>query len=149
MIGKDPDDIEKALERLTPLAVPPGLGRRIVARAREARKNAAMTPRMRIAAVVCSILIIAVLGADSLLGRHESARIAALLDGPGVSASAGEDVRLQWAEIGGDLGDLDKFRREGILLSRLGSRGGSGRAYLEARDWLKGMIDHEDPENYY
>jgi hypothetical protein len=149
MTGRDSDDIEKSLDQLVQLAVPPGLGGRVVGRALEARKNAAMTPRMRIVAVVCSILIIAVLGADSLLGRHESARIAALLGGPGVSAPVEEDVRLLWGEVGGDLGDLDKLRKEGILLSRLGSRGGAGRAYLEARDWLKGMFDHEDPENYY
>jgi hypothetical protein len=149
MTGRDPDEIEKSLNQFVPLAVPPGLGRQIVARALEARRNAAMTPRMRIAAVVCSILIIAVLGADSLLGRHESARIAALIDGPGVSAPVEEDVRLLWGEVGGDLGVLDELRREEILLSRLRGRGGPGRAYLEARDWLKGMSDHEDPENYY
>jgi len=149
MTEKDRDDIKTSLERLVPRGVPPDLGRRIVGRALDARKNAAMTPRMRIVAVACAILIGAVLGADPLLGRHESVRIAALRDGPGVLAPAGEDVRLLWAEVGGDLGDLDKFLGERIVLSRLGSRGGAGRAYLEARDRLKGMFDHEDPENYY
>ncbi|OGD21709.1 MAG: hypothetical protein A2Y70_03630 [Candidatus Aminicenantes bacterium RBG_13_64_14] len=149
MIEHDPDDIERSLGQLVPKSASPGLRERVLDSAFEARKYAALTPRMRLVAVVCSILIVAVLGADSLLGRHESAQIAALLDDPGVLAQVEEDVRLLWAEVGGDLGELDKFRREGIFLSRLGSRGGSGWAYLEARDWLKGMFDHEDPENYY
>ena len=149
MIEHDAEDIEESLKRIVPKPAPPGLRQRVLASALESRKDAALTPRMRIAAIVCSILIVAVLGADSLLGRHESAQIAALLDDPGVLAQVEEDVRLLWAEVGGDLGELDKFRREGIFLSRLGSRGGSGWAYLEARDWLKGMFDHEDPENYY
>jgi hypothetical protein len=149
MIEHDPDDIERSLGQLVPKPAPPGLRERVLDSAIEVRKNAAMTPRMRTVAVVCSILIVAVLGVDPLISRHEAARMAALLDGPGVSAPIEEEVRLLWAEVGGDLGDLDKFCKEGILLSRLGSRGGSREAFLEARDWLKGMIDHEDPENYY
>jgi hypothetical protein len=149
MMDQDLGDVKRSLERLVPRGVPPDLGRRVVGRALEARKNAAMTPRMRIIAAVCAVLIGAVLGADPLLGRRESARIAALLGGPGVSPPVGEDVRLLWAEVGGDLGDLDKFLGERVVLSRLGSRGGAGRAYFEVQDRLKGMIDHEDPENYH
>jgi hypothetical protein len=149
MTGKELEDIEKSLGRLVPRGIPPDLGRRIIGHARDARKNAVMTPRMRIVAVVCTVLIGAVLGTDPLLGRHESARIAALLGSPGVSNPAGEEIRLLWAELGADLGDFDKLRREGIVLSRMGSRNDPPWAYFEAQDRLKGMIDHEDPENYY
>lgn len=144
-----PDDIEKSLARLVPRATPPGLGLQVIARALDSRKNAVLTPRMRAVALVWAVLtLVAVIG-DAVVSKRQSGRIAALLGGPGVSKPAGEEARLLWAEIGSDLGDLDKFRREGIALSRLGSRHDSRWAFIEARDRLKGMIDHEDPENYY
>lgn len=149
MTARDLDNIEKSLERLAPKATPPGLRQRVMTSALDARKNAAMTPRMRVVAVVFSTLLVAVVGIDPLIRRYESSQMAALLDGRGVSNPAGEEARLLWAELGSDLGDLDKLRREGIVLSRLGSRHDSPWAFFEARDRLKGMIDHEDPENYY
>lgn len=136
-------DIEGALGQLRPQAIPPRLSGRVLGAAFEARKNAVLTPRMRIAAVACAILIVAVLGADRLVGRRQAAGMAALLDGPGVSILAGQDVAAFWAELGADLGDSDRFQRVEIALSRLKERDDRRKAMLEQRDRLKGMIEHE------
>jgi hypothetical protein len=106
---------------------------------------------MRAIATICLVLASIAMAGDAVISKRQSGRIAALRGGPGVSAPAKEEeeVRLLWAEVGVDLGGLDKFQREGTLLSRLASRGGSERAYLKAREMLKGMTDYEDPENYY
>jgi hypothetical protein len=151
MTGKDLDDVERSLARLAPKAVPPGLRQRVMASVLEARENAVLTPRMRAFGLAWAVVAFVAVTGDAVVSNWQSRQIAASLGGPGVSAPAEgqEEFRLQWAEVGGDLGDLDKFLREGIVQSRLGSRGGSGRGYLEAREWLKGMIDHEDPENYH
>ena len=54
--------VERELRRLVPAAVPPGLRGRVVARAAEARRGALLAPWMRVAATVCSLLIVAALG---------------------------------------------------------------------------------------
>jgi hypothetical protein len=149
MIEHHPDDIGESLGRLVPLPVPSGLRRRIMASVLESRKNAVLTPRMRVIATICLVLASMAMAWDAVISKRQSGRIAALLGGPGVSNPAGEEIGLLWAELGSDLGDLDKLRREGILFSCLGSRHGSPGAYFKAQDRLKGMIDHEDPENYY
>jgi len=149
MMGKDMDEIERSLARLVPRSAPPDLGRRVVARALDSRKNAAVSPRMRAVAGLCFVLTSIVVIGDAVISKWQSGRIGVLRGGPGVSEPGGEEADLLWAEVGGELGDLDKFRKEGLVFSRLGSLGGSSRAYLEARDWLKGTIDHEDPEILY
>lgn len=143
------NDIERSLGQLSPKPSFPGLRQRILASALESRKDVACTPRMRVVAVVCVTLTSLVLIGDAVVSKRQSGRIAALLGGPGASAPAEKEARLLWAELGADLGDLEIFCREGIVLSRLGSRDDSRWAFFEARDRLKGMIDHEDPENYY
>lgn len=143
------DDIERSLERLAPKAIPPGLGQRVMAAVLESRKNTVLTPQMRVIAAICLALASIAIAGDAVISKQQSGRIAALLGGPGVSNPAGEDVRLLWAEVGSDLGGLDKLRKEEIFISRLGSRHDSPWAFLKAQDRLKGMIDHEDPENYY
>jgi hypothetical protein len=151
MITRNPVDLEKSLERLMPMAIPPGLRERVMASAIESRENAVLTPRLRATALVWAVLaLVAVIG-DAVISKWQSGRIAALLGGPNISTPAGaedEGHRL-WADFGGELGDLDKFRMAGIALSRLGNRGGDREAFLETRDYLKGMIDYEDPEKYY
>ena len=149
MIEHYPDDIEQSLGRLVPKPAPSGLRERVLDSALESRRNAALTPRMRAVAAVCFVLTSLVLIGDAVVSKRQSGRITALLGGPGVSKPAVDEARLLWAELGSDLGDLDKLRREGIALSRSGSRDDSLRALFKARDELKGMIDHEDPENYY
>ena len=59
-------DIEAELGRLTPVPVPSGLRQRVMDRAREYRGKALLSPGMRIAAVACSVLIVALLAADPL-----------------------------------------------------------------------------------
>jgi hypothetical protein len=149
MIEHDPDDIERSLGQLVPKPAPSGLRERVLDSALESRRNAPFTLRMRAVAGVCFVLTSLAMIGDAVISKRQSGRIAALLGGPGVSKPAGEEARLLWAELGSDLGDLDKLRREGIALSRLGSRHDSRWAFIEARDRLKGMIDHEDPENFY
>jgi len=148
-IARGPADTEGELRRLVPSTVPLGMRRRVLDSALNARLNAVLTPGMRALAVACTIVIVAALAIEPLVGRHEAARMTALLDGRGVSNQAGEEARLLWAEVGGDLADPDKFRMAVIVFSRLGSRHESRPAFFEARDRWKGMIDHEDPENFY
>jgi hypothetical protein len=149
MIERHPDDIGESLVRLVPLPVPSGLRQQIMASVLESRKNALLTPRVMGIATICLVLASIAMIGDAIVSKQQSGRMAALLGGPGVSNPAGEDIRLLWAELGSDLGDLDKLRREGIVHSRLWSRHDSPWAYFETQDRLKGMIDHEDPENYY
>ena len=144
---EEKDDVERDLERLVPAPVADGLRERVLGSAREARKNAAMTPRMRAMAAVFSILIVAVLGIDLFLGQHEAARRTALIDGPGISTPTGQEAGLLWSELGVDLGESDRFRQAGGALSRLKDRDDSRKALMKMRDLLKGMIDHENPED--
>ena len=65
-VERDLMDIERDLERLKPVAVPAGSPARVLDRAAEARKSAALSPKMRVLAAACSIVIIAVLGLDPL-----------------------------------------------------------------------------------
>ena len=149
MTARDSGDIERSLERLAPKAIPAGLRQRGMDSALETGRDVAMTPRRRASAAGWLILTTMVMIGDAVSSKRQFGRISALLGGPGVSNPAGEEIGLLWAELGSDLGDLDKLSREGIIFSRLGSRRGSPWAYFEAQDRLKGMIDHEDPENYY
>ena len=146
MIEHDAEDIEESLKRIVPKPAPPGLRQRVLASALESRKDAALTPRMRIAAIVCSILIVAILGADSLLGRHESAQIAALLDGrPSVRAVA-EDASDLAEVMGGQCADEDAVKRLQIMAATT-ARKNQERNIIEARKGLKGWLENESFEN--
>lgn len=111
--SRGPEEVERELARLVFKSTPSGLRQKALDAASEARRNAVLTPSLRFAAVVCSVLLALVLGTDPVLRRAESSRLNALLDGrsagqvPGGEASelaevlAGEDseagrmVRLQ------------------------------------------------------
>jgi len=97
----DLNDIERDLRRLVPRPAPPGLGERVLDSALGARKNTALTSRMRIVAVVCMVLIVALLGLDPLIGRHESARLAALLDGRPSGGAQGAEAFDLAESLGG------------------------------------------------
>ena len=96
------DDIEKEFERLVPQPVPPGLRERVLGAALEARRATALTPRMRLAAAACLVMILAALGFGPILGRREAARLAALLDGrpeaDGAAMKAGELAEMTGLE---------------------------------------------------
>ncbi len=91
-MGKDMDEIERSLARLVPRSAPPDLGRRVVARALDSRKNAAVTPRLRAMAVVCFVLTTVVMTGDALFSKWQSGRIGVLRGGPGVSEPGGEEA---------------------------------------------------------
>jgi TPR repeat protein len=145
--GNGSPDIERQLKQLDPRPVPPGLCERMLGSATEAGKNTALSPRMRVAAVALTILLVAALGINLFIGGQEKARLAILLEGPALSVPAGPEASLIWTELAADLGDIDRCRRVGLALSRSRGRGDPRKALLEARDRLKGMIEHEDPEN--
>ena len=135
--GSGPSDIERELNQLDAAPVLPGLRGRVLGRARESRANAALTPGMRILALACSALIVAVLAVDPLVGRREAARLEGLRGGPGVTEPKGpESDPVFWAELGVGARDMDRALGRGIV--KPGSK---------AKDRLKGTIDHEDPES--
>jgi len=138
--------VERELRRLVPAAAPPGLRGRVVARAAEARRGALLAPWMRVSAVACSVLIVTVLGIDPLIVRHEAVRMAALLGVAGGSEPTERESDFLWAELGVDMGVIDRALRGGI--ARFGSKGSEAslRDHLQARDRLKGMTDYENAE---
>ena len=109
-VARGSPDIEGDLGRLTPAPVPPGLRGRVMERAAQTRRNTRLlTPRLRIAAVACSVLIVVVLGGEPLLGKLEAMQIAALASivGPGSPGSGDDDDGSIRA------GGLDGYRRGG------------------------------------
>ena len=113
-VGSDVMDVEKDLERLAPVAAPPGLRERVMDRAVQSRKSAALSPRMWILAAACSIVIVALLAIDPLMARHEDARLAAVIDGRQTSRPTGKEA-ADVAEI------LDGYGTEGTRMARLGA----------------------------
>jgi len=139
-------DIERDLERLAPVAAPAGLRDRVMDRTVQARNSAALSPRMRILAAACSVVIIAVLMIDPLIGRHEAARIAALLDGQSSARVATEEAaRLAEALGGQGIEDGGIVRLE--VMAAVAAREDRGRDFFEARARLKGWLDNETSEN--
>ena len=145
-VGSDVMDVEKDLERLAPVAAPPGLRERVMDRAVQSRKGAALTPRLWILAAACSIVIVALLAIDPLMARHEDARLAAVIDGRQTSRPTGKEA-ADVAEI------LDGYGTEGTRMARLRSitaaalRKEQGRHFAEARMRLKEWLDNETYED--
>ena len=98
-----PSDIERELGRLVPAPAPPGLRGRVLRSRSRVRANAALTPRMRTMAVVCSALIVAVLG-------DRSARRQARDGPPGGSARRPGDSGADGARIRPSLGRARRGR---------------------------------------
>ncbi|MBE3131566.1 MAG: hypothetical protein IMZ54_12745 [Acidobacteria bacterium] len=146
MMDHDRDDIEESLARLVHKPASPGLRQRVLDSAIEVRKNAAMTPRMRTVAVVCSILIVAVLAIEPLVGRHEAARMTALLDGRSSARAAGEEA-YDLAEVLGVQGsEADRMARLQVLAASA-SREDRVSDFIEARKRLKGWLKNETSED--
>lgn len=142
--GYGAPDIEAELGRLTTVPVPPGLHQRVMDRACESRRYALLSPGMRIAAVTCSVLIVALLAAEPLLGRHEAARLASLVDVRVRPGPAGEPSAVL-AEVLGGIGEAAEAaqmaRRE--IIAAASARREQERQFTEARKWLKGWLAHE------
>jgi hypothetical protein len=137
--------IERELRRLVPAAVPPGLRGRVVVRAAEARRGALLAPWMRVSAVACSLLILVVLVTDPLIGRHEEARLAALLDGRSAVAAPGDTApELADVVLGQEVeaGALARLRAMAASAVRKDEK----RRFFEARKGLKGWLEDEASE---
>jgi hypothetical protein len=145
-IWRESPDIERELGRLAADPTPPGLRQRVLDAARGARKDAALTPRLRTLAAVCGLVIAAVLAIDPLVVRHETARLAALFDGPS-SARTAVNEAAELAEL------LDGHEGKTRWISRLQVMAASAVRserkdnFIEARARLKGWIEHETSEN--
>lgn len=139
-------DIEGELGRLAPGSVPPGLRDRILDRAGEARKSAVLTPGLRALTVACTVMIVAILVIDPLVGRHEAARLAALLDGRASAAPAENTEASVLAEVVGGTGEATRLARLEIFAAAAARRD-LERQNTEARKWLKGWLVDETSEN--
>ncbi|MBN2264439.1 MAG: hypothetical protein JW775_01370 [Candidatus Aminicenantes bacterium] len=146
VVGLPISDVEIGLGRLKPVAAPPGLRRRVLDRAREARGNVAMTPGLRITAVAGSLLIIILLGIEPALERNESVRLAAILNNQAQAGSAtgpASELADVLAVAEGEAGRLARLRALAV------SAGREERIndLIEARESLKGWLDNETSED--
>lgn len=140
--------VERELLRLVPAAVPPRLRERVLERAAEELRGAALSPWMRLAAVGCTALIAVLLALDPVQSRHERARLAALLDGRPTWTEAPEiATELAEAGIGRGTEAVRWSRLQGLAAAAV--RKSLERASLEALERLKERWEYEDPENPY
>lgn len=144
--GPGVSGIERELGRLVPASIPPGIRQRVLSRAEIARRSVLLSPAMRVAATACSLLIAAALLIDPLVGRHEAARLTALLDGRNAAAQAVGFVPELVEALSGKAG-------EARSLARLRAAAGSARSEhmvrsaIEAHKRLKGWFNDETPED--
>ena len=134
--------VESELARLVPADVPQGLRGRTLARAGEARRGAALRPWMRVTTAVCALLIVATLGFDTIVGRHEDARLAALLGRP-MAVDAGSGTAPELAEAGFGTGaEAARWARlQDLAASR--ARRSMEKETVGALNRLKGRWDYE------
>lgn len=149
MTDHDPDDIERSLGRLVPKPAPPGLRERAATAALDARKNVALTPGMRVLGAVCLAFIVAAGLGDAVVSRAQTRQLMSLLDGHDAIAKPEEDAGYLLAEIAGGIGGLYEPALDKRIVARMGIREEPLTDWRKARERLKGMIDHEDPENIY
>ena len=145
-IACGPADTEGELRRLVPSSVPPGMRRRVLDRALEARLNAALTPGMRALAVACAIVIVAVLAIEPLVGRHEAARMTALLDGRSSARTAGEEAYDLAVVLGIQGSEADRMVRLQIMAASA-RREDRVSDFIKARKGLKEWLKNETSEN--
>ena len=143
MTTSDPQDIENNLLSLSPQPVPPGLREKVIGSALKTRQNLVMTPWTRAGAIACAVLIaVSVLG-DMAVARAQNDSLRALLNGRAVARPLAEDLGLLLAEISAQTSDVGKAELKRIALARPATRSGSLQDVLEARERLKGWLDHE------
>ena len=140
------NEIERDLERLRAKPMPSGLRERVLDSALKARERTVLTPRLRAAAVACSILIVAILGAERLLGRREASRLTALLDGRPTAGTAREGAFDLGELLGGQGSEAEMMARLQAMASSVVGRDG-GRRFVEARKRLEGWLKNETFEN--
>jgi hypothetical protein len=145
-IARGPAGTEGELRRLVPSTVPPGMRRRVLDRALEARLNASPTPGMRALAVACSIVIVAVLAIEPLVGRHEAARMTALLDGRPSARTVGEEAYDLAEALGVQGSEAERMIRLQIMAAST-SREDRVSDFIKARKGLKGWLENETSED--
>jgi hypothetical protein len=145
-IARGPADTEGELRRLVPSTIPPGMRRRVLDRALEARLNAALTPGMRALALACSIVIVAILAIEPLVGRHEAARMTALLDGRSSARTAGEEAYDLVEVLGVQGSEANRMARFQIMAASA-VREDRERDFVKARKRLKGWLENETFED--
>jgi hypothetical protein len=137
--------VEEALAGLVPVKLPAGLRGRVLCSGLAARKEAALTPGMRVAAAAGASIILAVLWVDPLLGRQEAARLAAVLDGRLPAPAAGPAPEL--AEVlACEPGEGERLVRLQAL-ARQSVREEIKRDFIKARKGLKGWLENETSED--
>jgi hypothetical protein len=140
--------IERDLGRLARVDAPPGLKARVLDKAAASRRGALLAPWMRLVAAACAVLTLALLALDPLLGRHEAAHLAAVLDGRPAAPSAGQEA-LVLAEAIGAVDGAKEAARLGRLetLAGAAARRDRERQAIEAREWLKGWLEDETSQD--
>lgn len=97
-----------------------------------------LSPAMRIAAVTCSVLILVVLGGESLLGKLEAVRMSALLDGGPETLDTGMTMMeaSELADLTGIQGaEAAWLIRSQARFTREDRRGRFGEALKGLRGW--------------
>jgi hypothetical protein len=145
MTERENADIERSLARLAPKPVPDGMRQRILSSAYEAGGSRALTRGRLVTAAVCAAVLAAILTADRLVARRESARWAALLDGRSPVQSI-EDPASILAEIMGTGAEKDvaALRSRMLASTRIRPQVPEMR---EALKRLKGWLEYETPED--
>lgn len=141
-----PAGVERELGRLVPAAIPPGLRPRVLSRAESARRSVMLSPVMRVAVAACSLLIAAVLLIDPLVGRHEAARLTALLDGRNAAAPAAESAPELAEALSGKAGEARSLARLRAAAESAESAS-TFRNAIEAHKRLKGWSSDETSED--
>ncbi len=146
VVGRGSPDVERELGRLEAAPVPAGLRGRVLDRAFETRANATLTPATRVLAIACSIAIVGAVAADPLLGRHEAARLAAVLDGRSPVRQE-ERTPPELAEVlAGDENAAERLAKLQVLAASA-ARAVRPIPIFEVRERLKGWLNDEDPED--
>lgn len=137
--------VGRELGRLVPASIPPGLRLRVLSRAEFARRSVMLSPAMRVAAAACLLLIAAALLIDPLVGRHEAARLAALLDGRSSPRVASEET-AELAEVLGMKGRETERMTRLQLAAAAAARKEQENQITEAWKRLKGWLGYEASE---
>jgi hypothetical protein len=137
-------DIEAEMGKLAPVPVPQGLRQRVQDRARQYRGKALLSPRMRVAAVACSVLIVALLAADPFLSRQEAGLSAAIV-GVRVQPGPSGETPDVLAEVLGGTGEAAETARTARweIIAAAAARREQERQFTAAWERLKGGSGHE------
>lgn len=139
-------EVERQLGRLAAAPVPGGMRQRVLARAEQARRGAALTPGLRRLAVASSVVLLAVVTVGPFVGSREKARLSALLHGRS-PAPAAESLAPELAELlAGDESGAERLAKLQVLAVSA-ARAARPTTIFEVRERLKGWHYDENPED--